>query len=133
MRQCHHIISEHIVKFLLGCSICTTACHGERQICRHWRKYRIGILDTLCEQIISKLLYTEDFYLDREQRTAEQVQMMNLYRTDLDYLATDLAEGVILPYQKNNGGEDNENLVFVALKPTGDGDVRDVYAKFRRI
>ncbi len=73
--------------------------------------------------------HKEDFYLDREQRTAEQVQMMNLYRTDLDYLATDFAEGVILPYQKNNGGEDNENLVFVALKPTGDGDVRDVYAK----
>lgn len=71
----------------------------------------------------------EDFYLDREQDETEQVDMMNLYMTELDYIANDFAEGVILPYQKNDEDNRGENLAFVALKPTGTGDVRDVYSK----
>jgi len=71
--------------------------------------------------------HKEDFYLNREQDKTEQVDMMNLYQTDLDYIANDFAEGIILPYQKND--DKNENLAFVALKPTGNGDVRDVYSK----
>lgn len=71
----------------------------------------------------------EDFYLDKEQNKTEQVDMMNLYLTELDYIANDFAEGVILPYQKNDPDDSSANLAFVALKPTGTGDVRDVYSK----
>lgn len=71
--------------------------------------------------------YKEDFYLDKEQDVTEQVDMMHLYLTDLDYIANDFAEGIILPYQKNEGSGDN--LAFVALKPTAGGDVRDMYSK----
>ena len=70
----------------------------------------------------------EDFYLYKGQDVAEQVDMMNLYETNLDYIANDFAEGVILPYQKNDDSS-SENLAFVALKPMGDGDIREVYGK----
>lgn len=73
--------------------------------------------------------HKEDFYPDGDQGTAEQVDMMNLYMTDLDYVANDFAEGVILPYQRNDDGKDSENLVFVALKPTGDSGAREIYGK----
>lgn len=71
----------------------------------------------------------EDFYPDRERNTAEQVDMMNLYMTDLDYVANDFAEGVILPYQKNDSDQGSKNLAFIALKPTGDRNVREMYGK----
>lgn len=71
----------------------------------------------------------EDFYPDGDQGMAEQVDMMNLYMTDLDYIANDFAEGVILPYQKNDDGKGSENLAFIALKPTGDSGVREMYGK----
>lgn len=74
----------------------------------------------------------EDFYLDKAQNETERVDMMNLYRTDLDYIANDFAEGVILPYQKNSGDSSNGNLAFIALKPTENGDVRDVYSRLTR-
>lgn len=70
----------------------------------------------------------ENFYLHKGQDVTEQVDMMNLYLTDLDYIANDFAEGVILPYQKNDDNR-SENLAFVALKPTGNEDVREVYSK----
>ncbi|MDE6221338.1 MAG: hypothetical protein K2G51_13095, partial [Lachnospiraceae bacterium] len=69
----------------------------------------------------------EDFYLHKGQDVTEQVDMMNLYLTDLDYIANEFAEGVILPYQKNSDSSRSENLAFVALKPLENGDVRDVY------
>lgn len=71
----------------------------------------------------------EDFYTDREQSAAKQVDMMNLYLTDLDYVANDFAEGVILPYQKNDDQEGSDTLAFIALKPTGGSDVREMYDK----
>lgn len=72
--------------------------------------------------------YKEDFYLQRGQEETEQVDMMNMYAADLDYIANDFVEGVVLPYQ-NDG---NQNIAFIALKPTGDTDVRDVYGKLTR-
>ncbi len=54
--------------------------------------------------------------------------MMNLYLTELDYIANDFAEGVILPYQKNSDSSGG-NLAFIALKPTGNEEVRDLYEK----
>lgn len=72
--------------------------------------------------------YKEDFYLQRGQEETEQVDMMNMYAADLDYIANDFAEGVVLPYQ-NDG---NQNMAFIALKPIGDTDVRDVYSKLTR-
>lgn len=80
--------------------------------------------------------HTEAFYVDRQRNQTEQVEMMNLYWTYLDYISNDFAEGVILPYQNNpeEGIEPYQSaeyqepkLVFVALKPTGDGDVRELY------
>ncbi len=70
----------------------------------------------------------EDFYLYKGQGATEQVDMMNLYETNLDYIANDFAEGVILPYQKN---DDSccENMAFVALKPIGNENIREVYDK----
>lgn len=69
--------------------------------------------------------HKEDFYLDKEQGATEQVDMMNLYRTDLEYISNDFAEGVVLPYQNiGDGGK----LAFIALKPTGDNDIRDLYS-----
>lgn len=72
--------------------------------------------------------YKEDFYLQRGQEETEQVDMMNMYAADLDYIANDFAEGVVLPYQ-NDG---NQNMAFIALKPIGDTDVRDAYSKLTR-
>ena len=51
--------------------------------------------------------------------------MMNLYATEVDYIANDFAEGVILPYQ-NDG---NQNMAFIALKPTDNTNVRDIYGR----
>jgi len=69
----------------------------------------------------------EEFYLNGDRDTAVQVDMMNLYLTDLDYVANDFAEGIVLPYRKNDDGKGSEDLAFVALKPTENGDVREVY------
>ncbi|MDE7478176.1 MAG: serpin family protein, partial [Lachnospiraceae bacterium] len=74
--------------------------------------------------------HEESFYANKGTRCmqTEQVDMMNLYMTDLAYIANDFAEGVILPYQKNDDSS-SENLAFVALKPTGDTVIRDIYPK----
>ncbi|MDE7322254.1 MAG: serpin family protein [Lachnospiraceae bacterium] len=69
--------------------------------------------------------YKEDFYLQRGQDDTEQVDMMNLYATDLDYISNDFVEGVILPYQN----EGNQDMAFIALKPTRDIDIREAYGK----
>lgn len=73
--------------------------------------------------------YKEDFYPDKEQSPAEQVDMMNLYGTSLEYVSNDFAEGVILPYLNDNDGRE---LAFIALKPTDDNEVRNVYSKLTR-
>ncbi len=59
-----------------------------------------------------------DFYL--ADGTTEQVDMMHLYGEDLQYVNTKDAVGVVLPYK-------DENMVFVALMPAGDKDVREMY------
>ena len=69
--------------------------------------------------------HKENFYLQSGQEDAEQVEMMNLYATEVDYIANDFAEGVILPYQ-NDG---NQNIAFIALKPTDNTNVRDIYGR----
>lgn len=75
--------------------------------------------------------HTEDFYVDRQHDSVTQAEMMNLYMTWLDCISADFAEGVILPYRNNpeegNGAE--AKLAFIALKPTGSGDVRDLYSR----
>ncbi|GFI21504.1 hypothetical protein IMSAGC011_00274 [Lachnospiraceae bacterium] len=70
----------------------------------------------------------EDFYIQKGQGTANQVEMMNLYLTELEYIANDCMEGVILPYQKNDINNDG-TLAFIALKPTGEETIRDIYSK----
>ena len=70
--------------------------------------------------------HKEEFYLDKGQGEKKQVDMMNLYETDLDYIANDFAEGIVLPYRENDI-ESTRNLAFVALKPMGNESVRDVY------
>lgn len=72
--------------------------------------------------------HSESFYLQKEQGNEKQVEMMNLYRTDLEYLSNDFMEGVLLPYQKNNENSD-DTLAFIALKPTGKNNVREAYQK----
>ncbi len=101
--------------------------------------------------------HQEDFYIDQAQNIAsqnaaaqnqlcgyptadtkksmqyitEQVDMMNLYMTYLDYISNDFAEGVILPYQNNaeEDGRQSARLALIALKPTNDESIRDVYSK----
>ncbi len=72
--------------------------------------------------------YKETFYINRAQNTTEQVDMMNMYLKEIAYLSNDFTEGVILPYQNNN----NENLAFIALKPTDESSIRDVYHKLTK-
>ena len=72
----------------------------------------------------SQNTHQEDFCIDKAQNRTEQVDMMNLYLAYMDCIANDLAEGVILPYQNND-----TNMAFIALKPTDNGDIRDVYSQ----
>lgn len=71
--------------------------------------------------------HSEAFYLQKEQGNEKQVEMMNLYLTELEYLSNDFMEGVLLPYQKND--ENNNSFAFIALKPTKENDIREVYQK----
>jgi len=96
--------------------------------------------------------HKEDFYLDQAKNVsvqselcglptadaqkstrniAEQVDMMNLYMTYLDCISSDFAEGVILPYQNNTNDAKypDTKLALIALKPTNNGNIRDVYSK----
>lgn len=82
--------------------------------------------------------HIEDFYINRQRNQTVQAEMMNLYWTYLDYVSNDFAEGVILPYQNNPGGGvepyqsveyQEPKLAFIVLKPTGNGDIRDLYSK----
>lgn len=59
-----------------------------------------------------------DFYL--ADGTVEQVDMMNLYGENLQYVDTEDAVGVVVPYK-------DENMVFVALMPAGGESVREMY------
>lgn len=69
-----------------------------------------------------------DGYMTREQEFTTnsdeklKVDMMQMYRTKQQYLKSDTAEGVVLPYQ---GG----NYSFVALKPADGSSVREMYAQ----
>ena len=64
----------------------------------------------------------------KKQENEKQVEMMNLYSTDLEYLSNDFMEGVLLPYQ-NNGENCSDALAFIALKPIGENHIREVYQK----
>ncbi len=57
---------------------------------------------------------------ETEDGTIEQVEMMHLYGEDLQYVNTEIAEGVVLPYK-------DENMVMVALMPAGNQTVREMY------
>lgn len=61
-----------------------------------------------------------EFY--KEDGTTEQVDMMHLYGENLQYVNTEEAVGVVLPYK-------DENMVFVALKPASaeNQTVREMY------
>lgn len=72
--------------------------------------------------------YKEAFYLQRGQEENVQADMMNMYLAELEYLSNDFMEGVILPYQQNDSSR-NEALAFIALKPTGEEAVRDLYPR----
>lgn len=72
--------------------------------------------------------HSEDFYLQKGQESVIQVDMMNFYLKDLDYISNDFVEGVILPYQQNDAN-DSTQLAFVALKPVGTNVIKDVYSK----
>ena len=71
--------------------------------------------------------HTEDFFTDRARSAAQQVDMMNLYMTNLDCIANEFAEGVILPYQSDS--DTSVNMALIALKPTGNDDIREMYGK----
>jgi len=73
--------------------------------------------------------HSETFYLQKEQGNEKQVEMMNLYRSDLEYLSNEFMEGVLLPYQKNNDENNGNTLAFIALKPTEKNQIREVYCK----
>ncbi len=75
--------------------------------------------------------HKEDFYLQKGQEHTAQVDMMNLYLTELAYISNDFVEGVILPYQKNGDGS-GTHLAFVALKPTETDVIREVYSKMTK-
>lgn len=82
--------------------------------------------------------HREDFYIDRALGITEQVDMMKQYQINLDYISSDFAEGVILPY-KNNPEEGFEayqsieyrepQMALIVLKPTDGGDIREVYGQ----
>ncbi|MDE6917055.1 MAG: hypothetical protein K2P39_09710, partial [Lachnospiraceae bacterium] len=68
--------------------------------------------------------HKEEFYTHGKEES-QLVDMMNLTAAELDYIANDFVEGVILPYQPNS--KSGGNLAFVALKPTGDEEIRTIY------
>lgn len=55
-----------------------------------------------------------------EDGTVEQVEMMHLYGEDLQYVNTEDAVGVVLPYE-------DESMAMVALMPAGNQTVREMY------
>ena len=57
---------------------------------------------------------------ETEDGTVEQVEMMHLYGEDLQYVNTEEAVGVVLPYK-------DENMAMVALMPAGNQTVREMY------
>lgn len=57
-----------------------------------------------------------------EDGMVEQVDMMHMYEENLQYVNTEDAVGVVLPYK---GGD----MAFVALMPTDNGIVREMYEK----
>lgn len=48
-----------------------------------------------------------------------EAEMMNQYEKELEYIANDFSEGIVLPYT-------DSNLSLVALKPTGEDNVREL-------
>ncbi len=55
-----------------------------------------------------------------EDGTVEQVEMMHLYGEGLQYVNTEDAVGVVLPYE-------DESMAMVALMPAGNQTVREMY------
>ncbi|MCM1183157.1 MAG: serpin family protein [Roseburia sp.] len=64
--------------------------------------------------------HIEDFTL--ADGSVVETDMMNQHEKELQYIANDFSEGVVLPYRESD-------LALVALKPTGQDDVRTVYEK----
>ena len=65
-------------------------------------------------------LYTHEDIFTLDDGTTKTVEMMNKGNTHLLYVKDDVAEGVILPYQ-------DQDMVFLALKPVGEQNVREMY------
>lgn len=64
--------------------------------------------------------HIEDFQL--ADGSVVETKMMNQYEKELEYIENDFSEGIVLPYT-------DSNLSLVALKPSGEGSVRELYSK----
>lgn len=64
--------------------------------------------------------HMETFWL--ADKSVVETEMMNQYEKELEYIANDFSEGIVLPYA-------DSDLSFVALKPSGEGSVRELYGK----
>lgn len=73
----------------------------------------------------------EEFYLDKGRNETVQVNMMGMCEHlpggGLDYIADDFTEGVILPYENNEGA--SSALAFVALKPKGKFNIHNISSR----
>ena len=63
---------------------------------------------------------TRNFDFTTEDGSVTSIPMMQMYETNQLYVKNDIAEGVILPYK-------DEDLVFLALMPTDEAYVREMY------
>jgi len=63
---------------------------------------------------------TRDFDFTTEDGNVMTLPMMQMHETNQLYVKNDIAEGVILPYK-------DEELVFLALMPTDEACVREMY------
>lgn len=74
----------------------------------------------------------ETFYLNKEQNVTVQTEMMNMREhilgRELDYIADNFMEGVILPYRSNRN-ENNGQFAFIALKPRGKGNIKNISSR----
>ncbi len=69
--------------------------------------------------------YEDTFFLENGEQLLTKT--MHLYTSDLDYLSTDFAEGLLLPYQDTDA---SSSLAFLVLKPTDEKyTIREIYEK----
>lgn len=98
---------------------------------------RFGLISTVCfkgDWMFPFRPYStrkEEFYLDKGQNETVQVNMMGMREhisgCELDYIADNFTEGVILPYL-NNGRADRQ-FALVVLKPRGKFNIRNICSR----